>query len=354
MGAHSPVLGPYGDDVSWSLLDASPDGFFLVAASGEIVFVNDQALSMFGYGAEELIGASVDLLIPDDLVAVHGQHRSDYRDRPTTRPMGAGLILLARRADGTELPVEISLSPLRLGDGDYVVAAVRDETDRVEAERELQLSRDALREAEQIVLVAEDRDRIARDLHDTVIQRLFAAGLNLQSTMAMTDEHIRARLGVTIDDLDETIKELRMAIFSLQASNASPGGLRGRLLEVITDASGTLGFEPRLQFDGPIETIDPNIAEHLLPVLREALTNVARHAEAQHVRVIVSVSNEIVLQVSDNGVGVPDEVLGGHGLANMTSRAYDLTGSCTVERGGEGGSILTWRVPAGQTRPRPS
>ncbi len=346
MGARSPVLEPYGDEFSWSLLDATPDGVLIAAATGEIVFVNDQALALFGYDAEALIGTPVEILIPEELAAIHQAHRTRYRTDPTTRPMGAGFRLRARRADGTRFPVEISLSPLRLGGEVFAVAAVRDVTDRVEAEEELRQSQEALRQAEQVLAVADDRDRIARDLHDTVIQRLFAAGLNLQSTMAGTDDRTRARLEVTVDDLDGTIKDLRMAIFSLHAAAASPGGLRGRVLEVITDTSDALGFEPRLQFDGPIETIDPDIAEHLIPVLREALVNVARHAGAQNARVIVSVSNEVVLQVSDDGVGVPDEVLGGRGLTNMSSRAQQLGGACTIGRAASGGSILTWRVPA--------
>ncbi len=227
------------------------------------------------------------------------------------------------------------------------MALARDISVRLATEAELRQSQDALRQAEQVVAVAEDRDRIARDLHDTVIQRLFAAGLNLQSTMQTSDDTTRRRLEVTVDDLDETIKELRMAIFSLQATGPSPGGLRGRLLDVISDTSEVLGFDPRLQFDGPIETIDPDIADDLVPVLREALTNVARHADAHSARVVVSASNEVVLQVSDDGVGVPDEVLGGRGLANMSSRAHGLGGSCTIEAVPGGGSLLTWRVPAG-------
>ena len=346
MGTRSPVLEAYGDEFSWSLLDAAPDGVVIVAATGEIVFVNDQAIALFGHEPEQLVGAAIEILLPEQLERVHQTHRDQYRAKPATRPMGTGLRLRARRADGSQFPVEISLSPLELGREVFVVASVRDVTDRVEAEAELRHSRDALQHAEQILAVADDRDRIARDLHDTVIQRLFAAGLNLQSTMAGTDDRTRARLEVTVDDLDETIKELRMAIFSLSATGAPPGGVRGQLLEVITDTSEALGFEPRLEFDGPIETIDPGIADHLVPVLREGLTNVARHAGAHTARVVISVGREVTLMVSDDGRGMPDEVLGGRGLANMASRAQQLGGACTMERGADGGSTLTWRVPA--------
>ena len=101
-----------------------------------------------------------------------------------------------------------------------------------------------------------------------------------------------------------------MAVFSLQGAASAPGGLRGRLLQVVTEATDGLGFEPRLQFDGPIETIDVHIADHLMPVLREALSNIAHHAHAGHVRVAVRVADDVTLTVSDDGVGVPAEVLG--------------------------------------------
>ncbi|MGZ4759446.1 MAG: sensor histidine kinase, partial [Acidimicrobiales bacterium] len=134
-------------------------------------------------------------------------------------------------------------------------------------------------------------------------------------------------------------------------AGAAPGGLRGRLLEVVTEASDGLGFEPRLQFDGPVESIDDDVAQHLIPVLREALSNTARHAEAHSVRVAVSATADVVtLTVADDGVGVPDEVLGGRGLANMTARARDLGGDFEITRRPSGGSISTWHVPAHPSR----
>jgi signal transduction histidine kinase len=114
---------------------------------------------------------------------------------------------------------------------------------------------------------------------------------------------------------------------------------------VVTDATDGLGFEPRLQFDGPIETMDAHVADHLIPVLREALSNIAHHAHADHVRVAVTVSNDVTLTVSDNGVGVPAEVLGGRGLNNMRERARSLGGESTIGVEPSGGSLLTWRVP---------
>jgi signal transduction histidine kinase len=211
----------------------------------------------------------------------------------------------------------------------------------------LQQSREALREAEKILAVAEDRERIARDLHDTVIQRLFGEGLNLHATIPLVNEQAATRLNSTIDGLDETIKELRMAVFFLHGSAASPNGLRGRIVDAMTDATGALGFEPRLQFDGPIDSIEDNIADHLISVLREAMTNVARHAHARSARISVTVDRDVTLTVSDDGVGVPPaEVLGGHGNRNRAERAAALGGTSRLENGDAGGAVLTWCVPA--------
>jgi len=229
----------------------------------------------------------------------------------------------------------------------FAMAAVRDISARLAAEGELQASRDALRQAEQVVAVSSDRERIARDLHDTVIQRLFGEGLNLQAALSGLDDpdRTRDRLLATIDGLDETIKELRSAIFSLQGPSRAPGGLRGDILEVTSDASAGLGFEPRVQFDGPIETIDDQIAEHLVPVVREALANVAKHAGATHVRVALLVADRVTLTITDDGSGIPDEVIGGRGVANLTARAGELGGQVTIENQPTGGVRLVWDVP---------
>jgi len=198
----------------------------------------------------------------------------------------------------------------------------------------------------QELAVVEDRERIARDLHDTVIQRLFGEGLKLLSTMNVVDERAQVRIQSTIDGLDQTIKELRQAVFSLQGGETSaPGGLRGQLLTELNGAREALGFEPRLQFDGPVESISSRISEHLLPVVREALSNIAKHARARNVRVALKVDDHVTLVVSDDGVGVPDEVLGGHGLANIVDRAQRLGGEASIHNQPDGGSLLTWRVP---------
>ena len=160
----------------------------------------------------------------------------------------------------------------------------------------------------QLVLV-EDRERIARDLHDTVIQRLFATGMSLQSTVRLVTTDPPAaigRIGSAVDDLDVTIKEIRTAIFDLEQSKAGRDSLRARLLAVAREAAVPLGFEPRVLLDGPMDTgVDARLGDELVATLREALSNVARHAEATRVDVEVEVDGDVRLRVSDDGIGPP-------------------------------------------------
>jgi two-component system sensor histidine kinase DevS len=395
---------------------------------------------------------------------VHGAHRTRYRVEPRLRSMGSGLLLFGRRADGTEFPVEISLSPVPSDDGLRVVAVVRDVSERLRteaADREVRNALDATRDAvlvleadtlrftyasrgateqvgysrdellgmtmlhiapefterqlrdllgplargeqtsimlttvhrhrdgrdvpveiliqaipgddgtprsfvmiardvrerieveerlhlaEQHLRVVEDRERIARDLHDIVIQKLFAAGMTIQSVSARTSdvEHER-RLSAVVDDLDDTIREIRSVIFSLQADARDTGGVRAAVLRIADDEREALGFEPRIRFDGPVDAIDDRIAQELLPALREGLSNVARHAGASSVEIIVECGDLVTLRVLDNGRGMPVAVAGGNGIRNLTERATRLGGTCRLSSRPDGGTVLEWQVPA--------
>ena len=203
--------------------------------------------------------------------------------------------------------------------------------------------------AEREVAVLEDRQRIARDLHDRVIQRLFAAGLGLEATIGRVgDAAASDRLRGIVDDLDDTIRELRSSIFQL--SNPSEvTSLRAMVIDVCTDERQALGFDPSLRFEGALDTVPDDQREALLAVLREALSNVARHAEATSARVTVSAAGAlVVLRVEDDGIGVPDRPGGGgNGLANMRARATNLGGTCTITRATPTGTTLEWQVPLG-------
>ncbi|MCW2829556.1 MAG: hypothetical protein JWP31_248 [Aeromicrobium sp.] len=193
--------------------------------------------------------------------------------------------------------------------------------------------------------VFEDRDRIGRDLHDLVIQRLFGIGLMLDNTTKLiTHEAAAARLSSAIDDIDETIKDIRRTIFAL---GTAPGAddLRAELDRVIDQAARLLGFRPEMTLTGPVDSVvSDQVREHLLAVLGELLSNVVRHAEASRVRVSVDVSDDIVLVVSDDGRGLGDGT-SGTGMTNIRHRADLLGGTCAVHSAPGQGTRIQWNVP---------
>lgn len=208
----------------------------------------------------------------------------------------------------------------------------------------------------QALQVLEDRERIGRDLHDTVIQRLFATGLSLQATIRRCDAipDVAERLDRAVDDIDETVKEIRSTIFALQTPQAGDRGLRSRLLEVVEEVGHGLQRAPRVRFDGPIDTaVDATLAEQLPPVVREALTNVVKHAAAEDVEVEVGVGQEgVSIRISDDGVGLPTDRTGdGFGLRNLEERAAALGGELSLRPGRAGrGTSVRFRVPLATNR----
>ncbi len=200
--------------------------------------------------------------------------------------------------------------------------------------------------------VLEDRERIARDLHDTVIQRLFATGLSLQGSVRLVRTDADAavqRIEAAVDDLDLTVKHIRTAIFGLETSRPTTAGVRDQVVKLVHEAARGLGFEPRVLFDGPVDsaTTERGTAA-LVATLREALSNVARHAQATRVDVEVLVASDVRLRVVDDGVGPPGAgASAGSGLRNMAARADELGGEMELVPGQGGGSVLEWRIPRG-------
>ena len=206
------------------------------------------------------------------------------------------------------------------------------------------------RDVEQIAML-QDRDRIARDLHDLAIQRLFATGLALQSAGRLI-EHAEAseRVMRAVDDLDETIKIIRSTIFGLRSrEDGVRPGLRSRVVRVVAEQVPVLGFAPSVRMEGLLDTQVPTeIADQVIAVLSEALTNIARHARAGRTEVVLETDGrEVRLSVTDDGVGIAP---GGRrsGLRNMTERAEQLDGSFAVTSPAGGGVSLVWCVPVKQ------
>ena len=207
----------------------------------------------------------------------------------------------------------------------------------------LQLGR--AREDQQRLLLFEDRDRIGRDLHNLVIQRLFAVGLGLESVArSSTDPKVTERLTTAVDDLDATIKDIRRTIFALGSLTDSTN-LQAEVTRLVDWAAATLKFRPTLVIEGPVRTLVPEVlAPDLLAVLGEALSNASRHADASSVAVTVSADDEVRVVVTDDGRGFAEDVRES-GLGNMRERALKHGGTFTVTSAAGGGTTVDWRVP---------
>ncbi len=193
--------------------------------------------------------------------------------------------------------------------------------------------------------VLADRDRIAGDLHDHVIQRLFAAGMTLQGIVRrIADPGARGRVTRVVGQLDETVREIRTSIFDLHTvHDAERDSLRRRMLDVIAETAE--GISPSVRIAGAVDTLVPEaVAEHALAVLREGVSNAVRHARATAITVTVEASEDLVVDVADDGVGIPAGVARS-GLLNLERRAAACRGSCVAAARSTGGTRLTWRVP---------
>lgn len=314
------------------MFESAPDGVLVVDHAGSVKACNRALAAMFGATIERIVGSSIENLVPEDSRDRHVRYREAYSTDPSRRPMGTGLDLVARHADGGTFPVEVSLSPLDVSGENLTIAAVRDVTERQAARSSLAL--------------AEERERIARDIHDMVIQRVFAAGMSLQAVMAMVDSPVvRDRLSAVTDDLDDTIRELRAAIFGLGNLDVDRS-LATHVRATIDERSRVLGFTPELVVEGSLDDVPDYVAEQLLATVTESLSNVARHAGATTAHIeIRRLDDELQLTVSDDGRGITGTPKTRGGLSNMMWRAAELGGTCAVAANEPNGTRLTWRVP---------
>jgi signal transduction histidine kinase len=271
------------------------------------------------------------------------------------------------KSGNTDLPTEVVddlahtlLVPLSAPDGGagvLLVALARD-TQRPEGffdveliatfanQTALALERVRAQEDRALVAVLEDRDRIARDLHDLVIQRLFATGLQLQSMSRLAKRpEVQERITALTDDLDTTIRDIRATIFELQ-HRPDRNDLRADIRGLAREYISSFGFAPRVDLRGPVDSAIPaEMRPQLLAVIREALSNASRHAQATAVLVSVTVvGRELLVAVSDNGVGI-GEVTRESGLRNIRERAQKLGGLLELRSNDPQGTVIDWRVP---------
>ncbi len=320
-------------------MDATRDGVLILdAETSHFTYVNEGAREQVGYREDELL----------QMTMLHIAAAFDEQQlRALLAPLERGhvtsttFMTVHRHRDGTDLPVEVLLQAIPGDEGRprRYVMIVRDIRERLETEARL-------RKVEQELRVVEDRERIARDLHDIVIQKLFAAGMKAQGVLSRTSEPDYARrLSGVVDDLDDTIRDIRTAIFGLQSHAHDDDGVRAEILRVVSEARLVLGFELHVRFEGPVETIGAGVRAELLPTLREALSNVARHAHASTVEIVVECGDSVVLRVFDDGRGIPVAATSGNGIRNLTERAAMLGGRCRVAARPDGGIVLEWQVP---------
>jgi two-component system sensor histidine kinase DevS len=287
-----------------------------------------------------MLGRSVDSLIGSDFIDIaHRDDRQQSIDAWAEMSDGTRNAFIREqrylRADGEYVWALVHASVIERVDGIRTLTHIVDITDR--RERQAERAR---------VTTMEDRERIARDLHDLVIQRLFGAGMKLQAVIPqMGSETAVARTYETIDELDTTIRELRSAIFSLHRRDDTRSTADDIRLAV-EQAVDRLGFHPTLVMDGPLDAIADKQVVELEATVREALSNAARHADASAVEVRVEVTpTHLNLTVIDNGRGVDPARPHGNGLRNMAERASRLGGSFDLDTAEAGGCALRWYVP---------
>ena len=328
------------DELLLRALAESPDGLIVCDANGHIRFANESAARVTGYEIRELLDLSIEALVPDSVRDRHAELRAGYIESPRRRPMGRGPILTARRADGRLVPVEISLSPVSTADGILTIASIRDISDRLEDAARLQSTQEML-------TLSSERERIARDLHDTVLQRLFGLGLELQALSMNLPQDAMGRIEHAVDEIDLIIQEVRTSVFTLGAAQRE-GSLGQELGAILAQSARVLGFSPRLRIEGPVEnSVSPGLRPDLTATIREALANIARHSQATAASVDIALEgNLLTLRVRDNGIGLPENAstVAGNGLHNMRMRAISHRGYADISSAPGGGTLIEWVV----------
>jgi PAS domain S-box-containing protein len=324
------------------LLDWAPSGFIVVDQGGSIVFTNSTACDLFGFEPDELLGQPIHVLIPERFHEIHRQHRRTYMKEPQIRPMGLGLDLFGRHKNGTEFPVDISLSPLQTADKTLYTAVIRDNSDR-KAMEEQRLALELELETER------ERDRIAMDLHDGIMQDVYAASLGLELALAggETSSDTAESIERVIDQLQTVVQNIRSYIFDLR-----PREFSGDLSEAFANLANE--FQQNSQIQTELE-MDVAASPHLTTSLtvyniaHEGLSNVQRHAQAERVTISLQVDQDGgELRVSDDGVGFDagaDRGQSHRGLRNMVARAKSIGAELSLESKPGKGTRLALRFP---------
>jgi signal transduction histidine kinase len=286
---------------------------------------------------DEVFSAGARILIPD-LAAALGSDLSEQTDR-----IGPALAVLLRSAAGISgvlMAVRDKGATPFMPDQVPMLSSFADQA-------ELALEAARARQSRQMLDMLADRERIGRDLHDHVIQRLYACGMSLQGTLRLVSGHdARTRIETVVEQLDETIRDIRTSIFELHtAGDDRPASLRRQLLDAAAEVSAGTALSPSVRMSGAIDTlVPPTIGEHAVAVMHEGVSNAVRHARATTVTVTAEAGEDLVIEIVDNGTGIPERATRS-GLINMEQRAAACGGTLTIVSTPPGGTRLTWRVP---------
>ena len=337
-----------------ALLDTAGQAILAVNSAGVIVLTNRMTAKMFGYDSEELIGQPHDILVPQRLREIHKMHRAEFSIQPITRPMGTGPVLAGLRKDGSEFPIEVSLSSVETGHGPLAVSFVSDITARKQAESALRESEQQLRALAGSLLTAQEdkRRRIARELHDDITQRLAFLSIELGKLAAEAPdglESFRAHLRGLQNQTLNASTEVRRISHGLHPSVISDFGLSIALEDFCQEFENTQRI--RVEFGGPVDDsqLDHAAATCLYRIAQEAMRNAVTHGQATKVRVVLSVPKGLMqLQVIDNGQGfAPGSVPAkpGLGIVSMRERIRMVNGSVTISSEPQTGTTITASVP---------
>ncbi|MFQ5690980.1 MAG: PAS domain S-box protein [Gemmatimonadota bacterium] len=329
-------------DAYRAVFEAAPDGVVIVDRSGTIRALNPQALVLFGYPAEdELLGQPVEVLVPKDSREAHQAHRDRYADHPVARPMGIGMELVGRRRDGSEFPVEISLSPVKVGGEPLIIGAVRDVSERV---RLRNFRAAALRAAE------DERRRIAQELHDDMAQRLSTLLLFLRLVREASDSSAReAQLEEMRGQLLEAAEGVRRIARGLRPPALERVGVGAALRTLVSELRESGGPEISLEMDPVDECLTDDGKLVLYRAVQEAISNVVRHAEASRARVGIGIDGDrVVARIEDDGCGFDvarAQSAGRLGLIGMRERALMVGGRVSVESQPGSGTRVLVEIP---------
>ena len=322
------------------IVETAPDAIVLANPEGRIVMTNPRAEQMFRYTGQELIGQQFEILFPHRFGNGHTNNRSAYFRKMVRHFEEAGQELCAVRKDGSELPVEINLSPIEIVDGTLISSTIRDLTERKELEERARRS-----------TILEERSRLARDVHDTIAQGFTGIVLNLEAAeqaSAEQAEEVRDRIMRARSVARQNLEELRRSVLTLSTSPAVSGDLAGAIRESVERVRSNTAVRVSLCIRGKPQHLCARVEDHLRRITQQALDNALQHAQATKIRVeLIFTEKTVRLRITDNGRGfvVAKLLRRGMGINGMRERAKEIGGKCEVKSQAGKGTNVTVKVP---------